>query len=160
MAISNIGPSWTLGDRLAKARREAGIRAQEMADIFEVSRNSISAWEHDTVEVKASTVRRWAEVTGVSPAWLLHTEVDGDGEGPYRAPAAGAAALALPHERTRRAKERPSRAVMSRAESSPDTDPEVLVTLSRRSATDNESFDPCGKPGCNIHHAGEDGKAA
>lgn len=159
MAIANIGPSWTLGDRLAKARREAGLQAREMADIFGVSRNTISAWEHDAVEIKASTVRRWAEVTNVSVSWLMPDEFErnGDGRGPHRAPAAGAAVLPVPTGDADEATNTGARG-RSLAKNAPHH-PRYVNSSERYDSATNEPTDLWRTPSCTSDHA-EKGKAA
>lgn len=62
---------WTLGDRMAKARRHAGLEQSDLADALGVSRPLVSKWEHDLREPTAKQVLRWAEVTAVPAAWLL-----------------------------------------------------------------------------------------
>lgn len=41
-------PEWTTGDRLRKAREEAGIGVQQMADELGYGRESIHRWERST----------------------------------------------------------------------------------------------------------------
>lgn len=64
---------WTLGDRLAKARRAAGFDQQQLAAHMGVSRATVSAWERDRnlPEELRYVVTRWAEITGADRDWLL-----------------------------------------------------------------------------------------
>lgn len=68
-------PTWTFGDRLAKARREAGLEQNQIAAVFGVNRSTISHWETDRRLPKKGgqlqLAHRWAELTGCSLAWLL-----------------------------------------------------------------------------------------
>lgn len=66
-------PEWTMGERLAKARKHAGLDQEEMARLFGRSRPAISAWESDKSQPRnmLRMVEKWAEITGVDPAWLL-----------------------------------------------------------------------------------------
>lgn len=66
-------PEWTLGDRLAKARTEAGMEQEDMARILNVSKSSISAWERDESQPRKlfSVIATWAAETGVPRGWLL-----------------------------------------------------------------------------------------
>ena len=64
-------PVWTLGDRLAKARRTANMGSAEMAGLLDVSRTTISNYEAGRTEPTAHVLRVWSEVTGVPVAWLL-----------------------------------------------------------------------------------------
>lgn len=47
----------TVGDRLRRSRKTAGLSAQQMAVHMRRSRNTISRWENDEVEVDL----RWLE---------------------------------------------------------------------------------------------------
>lgn len=74
MALAETSfPEWTLGDRLAKARRFAGLEQEDMAERFGKSRATISTWERDEAQPRKmmEVITKWAEVTGVDPAWLL-----------------------------------------------------------------------------------------
>lgn len=62
--------AWTLGDRLGKAMRVAGISAAEMAEYLDVHRNTVSAYINDRQPPKRSVLRLWALRTGVSLDWL------------------------------------------------------------------------------------------
>lgn len=68
-----IVPEWTFGERLAKARRVAGLTQKAMAAVMEVSESTLAAWETGRNQPTDLfvTVRRWAEATGVSYGWLL-----------------------------------------------------------------------------------------
>lgn len=63
-------PVWSLGDRLARARKSAGIRSGEMGDRLGVTRTSIGNWEAGRHVPSAVVLRVWAEETGV-PLWWL-----------------------------------------------------------------------------------------
>lgn len=69
----NPGPRFTLRDRCRKARKEAGLEQVELAELIEVTRTTISNYETGKVGVRPmrSTLRRWALVCGVEPAWLI-----------------------------------------------------------------------------------------
>lgn len=64
-------PMWTLGDRLSKARSDAGISPAAMAARLRVHRNTISNWEHDRVDVPYLALRAWSDETGVALWWLV-----------------------------------------------------------------------------------------
>lgn len=61
---------WTLGDKIAKARRFAGLEQDELGSAVGVSRALVSKWERDKSEPTVSQVRSIAQATGVSFEWL------------------------------------------------------------------------------------------
>lgn len=64
-------PEWTLGDRLRKARLDAGYRdVQAFADLIGVSRNSVPNWESDRHRPREIALRAWALATGVDRDWI------------------------------------------------------------------------------------------
>lgn len=67
-------PEWTLGDRIRKARRHAGIRQHELADRLAVTDKTVAAWEAGYTQPAqlVDTAKRIAEITGVPWLWLLH----------------------------------------------------------------------------------------
>ncbi len=60
-----------LGDRLAKARKRAGITAGVMAELLGVHRNSISNYETGRQVPSRGTVLLWAALTQQPTEWLL-----------------------------------------------------------------------------------------
>lgn len=66
-------PEWTLGERLAKARKVVGLTQKGMAEKMDVSASAIAKWESGNGEPQnfMDTIDRWSEITGVDPAWLL-----------------------------------------------------------------------------------------
>lgn len=84
-------PRWTFGDRLAKARRIAGLTQAELALRLGVSRKTLVAWENDATEPqKPLTVTATvAELAGVPQTWLIEGDlrsrcflsIDGGDEG-------------------------------------------------------------------------------
>jgi transcriptional regulator with XRE-family HTH domain len=78
MAVAHE-PIWTLGNRLWRAREEAGLGQLEMATKLGVSRALVSKWERDKSEPTVRQVKRWAQVTGVPFSWLTEVRY---GEGP------------------------------------------------------------------------------
>jgi transcriptional regulator with XRE-family HTH domain len=63
-------PEWDLADRLRKSMRDADIDVSDMADRFEVHRNTIGAWINGRNEPSATDLRAWARETGVPVEWL------------------------------------------------------------------------------------------
>lgn len=64
-------PGWTLGDRIAKARRHAGLEQAELARELDISQALVSKWERDLRDPRVQLLRRVAQVTGVDEQWLL-----------------------------------------------------------------------------------------
>jgi transcriptional regulator with XRE-family HTH domain len=62
--------AWTMGDRMAKARKVLGLTQAEMADRLEVSRQSVVNYENDHTRPYRRTLRQWAEITGVTTEWI------------------------------------------------------------------------------------------
>jgi transcriptional regulator with XRE-family HTH domain len=67
-----ITPGWTLGDRLRKARSQAGIGSEQMATIIGASRGTISNYENDHTDIPVKAITKWATATGVPVSWLIH----------------------------------------------------------------------------------------
>lgn len=63
-------PEWTLGDRLTKAMRQAGLSVADMAAKLGVSRNTITNYCHDKVTVTTATIIAWSLITQVPREWL------------------------------------------------------------------------------------------
>jgi transcriptional regulator with XRE-family HTH domain len=68
-------PPETLGLRMERARRAAGVGVQEMATYLDVARNTVSTWLHDRVRPSDQTLRLWALRCGVSLDWLRTGQV-------------------------------------------------------------------------------------
>jgi transcriptional regulator with XRE-family HTH domain len=67
-------PTWTLADRLLKARTNAGMGQVELAQITGLSRQTVSNYERGIVTPRRSGVELWALATGVPLGWLLTGE--------------------------------------------------------------------------------------
>lgn len=63
-------PSFTLNDRLAKARTEAGITQERMGEQLGCSRRTIVRYEHGGVHVPRSVVLAYHVATQTDLAWL------------------------------------------------------------------------------------------
>lgn len=79
MTIVHI-PTWTLSDRLAKARTDAGLSVSDMARLIGTSRQTISRYESGHLGkrgVPRSVLMAYSTLTGVPIEWLLglpHTD--------------------------------------------------------------------------------------
>ena len=75
-------PAWDIHDRIAKARRSAGLEQGELAVRAGVSRKSVSNWEIGKSTPRRAAVIAIAFATGVSLEWLEHGETPaGDNPG-------------------------------------------------------------------------------
>lgn len=70
VAVSGAIPTWTLGDRLRKARIQAGLSQSELADDLGISQRSISVYEADEHPPKRPVLVSWALRCGVDLSWL------------------------------------------------------------------------------------------
>lgn len=63
-------PTWTLGERLAKARTFAEMEPEDIAEALGKARTTIYNYEAGRTEPTYSTLVRWAEVCSVPMDWL------------------------------------------------------------------------------------------
>lgn len=71
VATTPAVPTWTLGDRLRKARTCAGLTQVEMAHAMQLSTRTIANYEGDETTPRHWTIVGWARVTHVPEEWLL-----------------------------------------------------------------------------------------
>ena len=62
--------------------REARLSVQDMADYFDVHRNTISGWLHGRINPDTRTLRLWAFRTSVPYEWIKTGEGLPGGPGP------------------------------------------------------------------------------
>lgn len=65
-----LAPSFTLPDRLRKARETAALDQLELADRLGVNRNTVSNYELGKHKPREIVLRQWSLATGVSLHWL------------------------------------------------------------------------------------------
>lgn len=70
--MSNLVVVWTLGDRLAKSRRLAGISREAMAEYLGMSPQAVSNYENDHRVPKLTVLRSWSARTGMDLGWLRY----------------------------------------------------------------------------------------
>lgn len=63
---------WTLGDKIAKARRVAGLEQAEVAAKVGVSRALVGQWENDRSEPRATQLAVLADLFGQPVGWFLN----------------------------------------------------------------------------------------
>ena len=66
-------PKFTLGDRLAKCRQDAGLTQETMAQILGVSHSTVAKWEADRAQPRSMVVvlTMWADICRVPIQWLM-----------------------------------------------------------------------------------------
>lgn len=75
-------PTWTLADRLRKAREDSGLSQGALAREIDISQKTVSNYENGNVEPRRIAVKQWAMRTDVDLHWLETGEVpspDDDG---------------------------------------------------------------------------------
>lgn len=63
-------PTWTLQDRIRKAREYAQLNQAALAELIPVARNTLSRWESGAYKPSPSDLDRLAEITAVDRNWL------------------------------------------------------------------------------------------
>ena len=67
-----------LGDRISKKRKEKGITQEQLADIMNVSRQSVSLWENNQTIPTMDKLMQLSDVLGVSVSTLVGNELEYD----------------------------------------------------------------------------------
>lgn len=84
MEFSGKVPTFTVGDRLRKAREDAGMTAVEFAKATDIARKTIYNYENEVTPPRRLTMRMWALATGVDSHWLEHGHTITPNDGPCR----------------------------------------------------------------------------
>lgn len=69
-----ILPIWTVGERLAKARKATGLTQAQFAERIGIARSSVANYELDVTMPRRLVLNAWAHETGVPVEWLLGQE--------------------------------------------------------------------------------------
>lgn len=64
-------PTFTVGDRLRKARELTGMDQKDFAAALGMSRNTVSNYEVGNTPPKRMALNAWALATGIPVEWLL-----------------------------------------------------------------------------------------
>jgi len=80
------GSPMTLGERIALARKQAGLSQEQLGDKLEVSRQAVSKWESDQTNPDVAYVAQICRLLGVSSDWLLLGEENAQFDAPERCP--------------------------------------------------------------------------
>lgn len=79
---SNRGSEETIGERLARLRRDRGITQAELAEILGVTQPMISGYEHGTLRLHGELIVELARILTVSADELLGLEQSKDARTP------------------------------------------------------------------------------
>lgn len=71
-----VTSTWTLGDRLRKARAVKGMDQREFATALEVKAGTLAGWETDRQKPRdlVDIAQKVQKLTGVSAMWILGLE--------------------------------------------------------------------------------------
>lgn len=81
-ANTGNAPTWTVGDRLRKAREVAGYSQLDLAERVGIGRRSVTNYESGTQTPKRPVLVSWALATGVPLPWILTGIESEHGDGP------------------------------------------------------------------------------
>ncbi|MDF1705054.1 MAG: helix-turn-helix transcriptional regulator [Aeromicrobium sp.] len=70
MTTTTVIPTWTLAEKLQKARKTAGISRADMAQRLGKAERTVISWECSEREPHITLVERWAHLTSVDFDWL------------------------------------------------------------------------------------------
>lgn len=70
MSLLADNPTWTIADRIKRARLLAGLDQDDVAEACGVARPTVSAWETGKTEPKFSSLVRVARLTGQPLEWF------------------------------------------------------------------------------------------
>ena len=76
----------TLGERIAQARKQAGLSQEQLGEKLGVSRQAVSKWEGDQTNPDVAYVAQMCRTLGVSSDWLLLGEEAARNAAPERCP--------------------------------------------------------------------------
>lgn len=64
-------PTLTLGDRLRRSRKDAGLTPEQMGDLLLCGRNAVGAWENDRRKPSVRKLHRWAQIVAERTSYPL-----------------------------------------------------------------------------------------
>jgi len=76
----------SLGERIALARKQAGLSQEQLGEKLGVSRQAVSKWESDQANPDVAYVAQMCRLLGVSSDWLLLGEESAQHAAPERCP--------------------------------------------------------------------------
>lgn len=72
-------PQWTQPERLRKARKDAGLSVNKIAELVDRKPQTISAWENGTRFPNQRQLEMWADACEVDLIWLTFGVAFGSG---------------------------------------------------------------------------------
>lgn len=69
-------PTWTLQDRIRKAREHAGLKQDELAQKLDTTRQTLGRWENGSHTPTEKNLQALAEATGVPIEWFYADSED------------------------------------------------------------------------------------
>lgn len=69
-------PTWTLQDRIRKAREHAGLKQDELAQKLDTTRQTLGRWENGSHTPTEKNLQALAEATGVPIEWFYSDSGD------------------------------------------------------------------------------------
>jgi transcriptional regulator with XRE-family HTH domain len=66
--------AFTLGDRMKRSAKVAGLSRYALAEYLDVTPETVSTWTNDRIKPSTQTLRLWALKTGAPYAWLVSGE--------------------------------------------------------------------------------------
>lgn len=67
-------PTWTLQDRIRKAREHAGLKQEELAQAIGSTRQTLGRWENGSHTPTEKNLAALAEATGVPMEWFYQDD--------------------------------------------------------------------------------------
>ena len=61
----------TIGDKIRQKRQELNISQEKLANLLNVTLQTVYRWEQDKTVPRSDILRKMAEIFDVSPAWFL-----------------------------------------------------------------------------------------
>lgn len=69
-------PTWTLQDRIRKAREHAGLKQEELAAKLDVTRHTLGRWEKGDNTPSPAKLEAIAIATGVPAEWFYANDAE------------------------------------------------------------------------------------
>ena len=70
----------SIGEKIAALRKKANLTQEELADVLNVTRQSVSRWEAGEAYPDMNKIGKLADILGTNCDYLLRNDVTSDGE--------------------------------------------------------------------------------